>query len=70
MAKIGVSAVKVKILNFILFIFNWLKIVTALKSQSVTSQEEGKRYLHPGKTYLTNGWVPEKPLPSICFPDL
>jgi len=38
-AKIGVSAVKIKNYLFILFIFKYFKIITALKLESVTSQE-------------------------------
>jgi hypothetical protein len=38
-AKIGVSAVKIKDQIFVLFIFNQLKITTALNLQSVRSQE-------------------------------
>jgi hypothetical protein len=35
----GVSAVKFKIISFILFIFSYLKIKTALNSPCVRSQE-------------------------------
>ena len=42
-----ISALEIKIVNFIVFFFNYLKNEAALKLQSVRSQEEPFRFMFP-----------------------